>query len=163
MLPHDVAKLLVDRVYRTLTLDVHEAVDLSLNTLLSLCKLGQVGREVRPDSLVSEVVLDGVRQYEVAVCQALHKCRCTKTVSTVVREVTLTDSEQTSDRCLELVVYPDTTHCVVDSRIDHHRVVILHAVNLVGELARINVCNLLVHVEEVAVTLTDNVDAETVD
>ena len=52
VLPQYVAELLVDRVNRTLTLDVHEAVDLSLNTLLSLCELGQVGREVRPDSLV---------------------------------------------------------------------------------------------------------------
>ena len=81
----------------------------------------------------------------------------------MVREVTLTDSKQTCDRCLEFVVYPDTTHCVVDSRIDHHRVVVLHAVDLVGKLTRVNVSNLLVHVEEVAITLTDNVDTEAVD
>ena len=163
VLPHDVAKLLVDRVNRTLTLDVHEAVDLSLNTLLCLSKLWQIGREVRPDSLVGKVVLDGVRQYEVTIGQALHKSRSTKTVGTVVREVTLTDSEQTCDRCLEFVVYPDTTHCVVDSRIDHHRVVVLNAIDFVGKLTRVNVGDLLVHVEEVAITLTDNVDAEAVD
>ena len=74
MFPEDVAEFLVERIDRTLALDVHEAVDLSLNALLGLCKLRQIGREVRPDSLVGEVVLDGVRQHEVAVCQALHKC-----------------------------------------------------------------------------------------
>ena len=73
MLPEDVAEFLVDRVYRALALDVHEAVDFCLNALFCLCELGEVYREVRPDSLVGEVVLDGVRQYEVAVCETLHE------------------------------------------------------------------------------------------
>ena len=30
----------------------------------------------------------------------------------------------------QLVVTPDTTHCIVDSREDHHWVVVLHAVDL---------------------------------
>ena len=81
----------------------------------------------------------------------------------MVREVALADCEQTGDRCLELVVYPDAAHCVVDSRINHHRVVVLHAVDFVCKLARIYVGDLLVHVEEVAVALADYVDAEAVD
>ena len=46
---------------------------------------------------------------------------------------------------------------------NHHRVVVFHTVYLVGELARIDVCYLFVHVEEVSVTLQYNVDAETLD
>ena len=81
----------------------------------------------------------------------------------MVREVALSDGEQAGNGSHQLVVYPDTTHGVVDSREDHHRVVILHAVDFLCELARINVGNLLVHVEEVAVTLKYNIDTETVD
>ena len=51
----------------------------------------------------------------------------------------------------------------MDGRIDHHRVVILHAVNLVSKLARIDVCDFLIHVEEVAVALAYNVDTEALD
>ena len=51
----------------------------------------------------------------------------------------------------------------MDSGEDHHRIVVLHTVNLAGHFTRINVCNLLVHVEEVAVTLEDNVNTEAVD
>ena len=95
MLPHDVSELLVQRVNRALALDSHQAVDFSLYALLSLCKLRQVGRETRPDGLVGEIVLDGVWQYEVSVGKTLHEGRSTETVCSVVREVTLTDSEQT--------------------------------------------------------------------
>ena len=81
----------------------------------------------------------------------------------MVREVALSDGEQTRNGCHQLVVYPDTTHGIVDSREDHHRVVILHAIDFLSELARVDVGNLLIHVEEVAVTLQDLVDAKTVD
>ena len=144
-------------------MDAHQAVNLSLYTLLGLIKLGTVGGDVGPDSLVGEVVLDGVGQHEVAVGQTLHKSRSTQTVCTVVREVALADGEQTCDRGHQLIIDPDATHCVVDSGVDHHRVVVSHAVDLVGLLAGVNVGDLLVHVEEVAVALTDNVDAEAVD
>ena len=157
------AELLVDRVNRTLTLDVHQTVDLVADSLLGSCELRQIGRNLWPYSLVSQIVLDGVRQYEVTIGQTLHQSRSTQTVSTVVREVTLTNSKQTRNRGLQLVVNPDTTHCVVDSGIDHHRLVVLHAIDLVSNIAREYVGNLLVHLEEVAITLHDDIDAQTVD
>ena len=163
MLPHDVAKLLVDRVYRALTLDTHQAVDFLLNALLSLLKLLEVGREAGPERLVGQIVLDGVGKHKVTVSQALHERGSTQTVGTVVREVALADGKQAGDSGLQLVVYPDTTHRIVDSGEDHHRIVVLHAVDLLGQLTGIHVGNLLVHVEEVAVTLQNLVDAQTVD
>ena len=51
----------------------------------------------------------------------------------------------------------------MDSGEDHHRIVVLHAVDFIGNLTRIDICNLLVHIEEVTVTLQNRVDAETVD
>ena len=48
-------------------------------------------------------------------------------------------------------------------RVNHHRVVILHAVNLVGQFARINVGNLFVHVEEVAITLLNGFESKAFD
>ena len=146
------AELLVDRVYRACTLDSHELVDLVLNLLLGLYELGQVGREAGNLDLVAEVVLDSVGKHEVTISKTLHEGRSTETVSTVVREVGLTDSEETGDRGLQLVVNPDTTHGVVDSREDHHR-------SLVGVL----VGDLLVHVEEVTITGTYYILTEALD
>ena len=60
----------------------------------------------------------------------------------MVGEVRLTDTEQALDAGLQLVIHPDTTHCVVDSGENHHRV-----------LVRVLIDNLLVHLEEVAVLL----------
>ena len=74
------AKFLVNRINRTLTLYIHQAVNFLLNTLFCLCELRQVGRKARPDILISQVVLNGVRQHEVAVGKSLHQCRCTQTV-----------------------------------------------------------------------------------
>ena len=81
----------------------------------------------------------------------------------MVGEVALADGEETLYRCLELVVNPDAAHSVVDGREDHHRVVVVHAVLLVGEFARVDVGDFLIHVEEVAVTLAHYVEAEAVD
>ena len=51
----------------------------------------------------------------------------------------------------------------LSSREDHHWVLVLHAIDLVCEFAWIDVGDLLIHVEEVAITLADNVDTETLD
>ena|SRR5574344_662941 len=69
----------------------------------------------------------------------------------MVREVSLSDCIQTRDCGHEVVVNPDTTHCVVDSRINHHRL-----------LVWVGVGNLLIHLEEVTITLTDLILSETV-
>ena len=150
--PHDETHFLMDRVNRTLTLDVHQLFDTSSQCLFSSFEFRQVCREAWNLDLVCQVVLDCVRQYEVTVCQTLHQCRCTQAVCTVVREVSFTDSEETLDRSHQFVVYPNTTHCIVDSREDHHR-----------SLIWIFVCNFFVHVEQVTVTSTNYVFAQAVD
>ena len=93
----------------------------------------------------------------------MHQCRSTEAVCTMVGEVTFTDSEQTLDSGLQFVVYPDTTHCIVDSRINHHRVIIFHTTDFFSQFARINVSDFFVHIEEVTITLKNNVDTQTVD
>ena len=150
--PHDETQLLVDGVHRAFALDSHEAVDLVLHVLLRRSKLRQVGGHTRYADLVGEVVLDGVRQYEVAVSKTLHECGSTEAVGTVVGEVRLADAEETFDGGLQFVVHPDTTHGIVDSREDHHRV-------LIGVLVH----DFLVHLEEVAVFLRNDIFAEALD
>ena len=81
----------------------------------------------------------------------------------MVREVTFADSEQTLHAGLEFVVNPDTTHSVVDSRVDHHWVVVVFAVDGVSEFAWVHVGDFFIHVDEVAVALTNHVDTEAVD
>ena len=150
--PHDKTQLFMDRIHRALTLNSHQFVNLILYSLLRLSELRQVGRHARNTNLVREVVLDGVRQNEVTVSQTLHEGRSTETVSTVVGEVRLADTEQTLYGRLELVVNPDTTHRIVDSREDHHRV-----------LVRVLVHDLLVHLEEVSILLSHYIFAQTLD
>ena len=163
ILPHDVSQFLVDAVDRALALDAHDVIQVGLYSLLGLIKLGCVGRETWHSNLVAQVVLDGVRQHKVTIGQTLHQCRSTQTVGAVVAEVALTDSEQTLDAGLQLIVNPDTTHRVVDSRIDHHGIVVLLAIDLVGQFTRIDIGDLLVHVEEVAIALANHVDTQAVD
>ena len=95
--PHDEPQLFVDRIHGAVTLDSHEFVDLVLNSLLCLSELRQIRTHTRNTDLVAQVVLNRIRKYEVTICETLHQSRSTKTVSTVVREVRLTDTEQTLD------------------------------------------------------------------
>ena len=121
VLPHNVAKFLMKNVYRNGTLHCEEVVDTLLNGLFSLYELRTVDIGLRLCELLGEVISDSDRKDEVTIGQSLHKGRSAKTVSTVVREVSLTDSVKTRDSSFEIVVYPDTTHSVVDSRVNHHR------------------------------------------
>ena len=156
-------QFLVDRINRFFTLDTHELVDLSLNCFFCFSKFRKISRETRNSDLICQIILDCIRQYEVTVSQTLHQCRSTEAVCTMVGEVTFTDSEQTLDSGLQFVVYPDSSHCVVDSRINHHRIIIFYAINFFCQFARINVSDFLVHIEEVTITLEDNIDTQTVD
>ena len=122
-------------------MDAHEAVDAVINILLSLFELRKVSTEAWHLNLVCKVVLYRVRKHEITISKTLHESRSSKTISTVVREVSFTDSEETWNACLQFVVNPDTTHCIVDSRINLHRCFV-----------RIVVSNLLVHLEEVTIT-----------
>ena len=70
----------------------------------------------------------------------------------MVREVGLTEHVQTGDGGHQVVVHPQTTHGVVRSGINHHRL-------LVG----VHVGNLLVHLEEVAVLAVNPLLAHAVD
>src|SRR3712207_9459761 len=79
-----------------------------------LYELLTIGRYLGPQCLIGQVVLNGVRQHEITVGQALHQRRSTQTVGTVVREVTLTDGEQTGNSGLQLIVYPNSAHGIVD-------------------------------------------------
>ena len=152
ILPHDVAEFFVERVDRTLTTDVEEAVDATLHILLCGFKFGEVGREAGHGDLVGQIVLDGVGEHEVTIGKTLHEGRSTEAVGTVVGEVTFTDGEQTLDGGHQFVVYPNATHRVVDGGEDLHR-------SVVGAF----VGDFFVHVEEVAVACFDFVTTKVLD
>ena len=81
----------------------------------------------------------------------------------MVREVALADGEEARYGGHELVVHPDASHGVVYGGVYHHRVIVLHAVDFVGQLSGVDVGYLLIHVEEVAVALQHHVDAQALD
>jgi hypothetical protein len=51
----------------------------------------------------------------------------------------------------------------VDSREDHHWLVVVETTLRANELTWVNVCDLLIHIKEVTITLTDLVDTEALD
>ena len=146
------AQLLVDVVHRLLAVDREEFGDLLLDALLGLVEGLGVGLHLRGLDLVREVVADGVGQHEVTVGKTLHQGRCAEAVGAVVREVGLADGVETRDGGHQVVVDPDAAHRVVHGGENLHRL-------LVGA----DVGDLLVHVEQVAVTLLDDVLAQTLD
>ena len=82
----------------------------------------------------------------------MHQGGSTEAVCTVVGEVTFTDGEQSLDGGHQFVVNPDTTHGIVDSRINHHRVFVWA-----------DISDFFIHIEEVAVTLCNDIFTQTVD
>jgi hypothetical protein len=70
----------------------------------------------------------------------------------VVGEVGFADAVETGNGRHEIVIDPEASHGVVEGRVDTHR-------NLIRVLAR----DPLIHVEEIAIPLTDNVAAEAID
>ena len=70
----------------------------------------------------------------------------------MIGEVRFTEDVESRDVAHEVVVYPEPAHCVVDGGEDSHWA-------LVGVL----ISDLLVHVEEIAVTLLDGVPADALD
>ena len=152
VLPHDVAQLLVDVVHRLLAVDRQQLLDFGAHALLGLVEGGRVGLHLRGLDLVRQVVADGVGQHEVTVGKTLHQRRSTQTVGSVIREVGLADGVEAGNGGHQVVVDPDAAHGVVYGGEDLHRL-------LVGA----HVGDLLVHVEEVAVTLLDDLLAQTLD
>ena len=70
----------------------------------------------------------------------------------MVREVSFTNSEETRDRSLQFIVNPDTTHCVVDSREDHHWSFVWIIIN-----------DFFIHLEEVTITSFNCITTKTFD
>ena len=73
VIPHNMIELFVNRVNTLVALDIVDAVDFGLNTLLGLLELRCVRIDVRHLYLVGEVVLHCIRNDEVTVGQTLHK------------------------------------------------------------------------------------------
>ena len=120
----------------------------SSTELLGVLERGVVDRHRRLAEERREVVVDRVRQHEVAVGEALHERRRAEPVGALVGEVRLAEHEQPGHVAHEVVVDPEPAHRVVDRGVDAHR----HDV-------RVLVGDALVHLEEVAVALLDHVVA----
>ena len=139
-------------VGRAGALDVEVALEAGPGLVLGLLERRVVGAGDRLVEHRGEVRGDRVRQHEVAVGQALHQRRGAEAVGAVVGEVGLAGAVQAGDRGHQLVVDPQPAHRVVAGRVDAHR-----------RLVRVLVGDALVHLEQVAVALLDDVLAETVD
>ena len=99
-----------------------------------------------------EIVADGVGQDEVAIGQALHQRARAQAIGAVIGEVRLTRDIQAGDGAHQVVIDPQPAHGVVNGGIDAHG-------HFVGILAG----DALVHVEQVAVALYDDVLAQALD
>ena len=95
---------------------------------------------------------DSDGNHEVTVGQTLHEGRSAETVSTVVGEVGLTDGIKAGNGGLEVIVDPDTSHGIVNGRINHHRL-------LPGRGGS----DLLIHFEKIAVSLRNPLMSKALD
>ena len=154
--PHDAAEGLVEMIDGVellgVGLDAEEAVDALAHGFFSGVELGGLVGDLADVDLVGEVVLDGVGEDEVAIGEALHQCGGTEAVGAVVGEVGFASGKEAGDGGLELVIDPEAAHGVVDSGVDAH-----------GLFVGVDVGDLLVHLEEVAVAGFDDVAAEALD
>src|SRR5574344_69490 len=148
IIPHHKTEAFVDGINADITLDIVNLVYFFLYGLLCLLKLWQICRETWNSNLVAQIILDSIRNNEISVSQSLHQSRSTKAVSTMIGEVALAKRKQSLDGSLQFVINPDTTHRIVDGRINHHRIFI-----------RIYVRNLFIHIEEVTITLLNSITA----
>src|SRR5260370_1569864 len=70
----------------------------------------------------------------------------------MIGEIGFTDHEQAGHIVHQIVIHPETAHCVVHSGINSHR-------HFVGVLA----CNLLIYLEQISVALANRLYAEPFD
>ena len=136
-----------------------ERVPLDSSSLLVICgdvrlgfAHGGVGGIDLLEFVGGQIIADGVWQNEVAVGQALHERAGAQAVGAVVGEVRFADHVQAGDSGHQVVVHPQAAHGVVDGGVDAHRL-----------LVRVFAGDALVHVEQVAVALLDDVLAEALD
>ena len=124
----------------------------SSTSLSTAANAGSLGGDGRVAEQAGEVVGDRVRQHEVAVGEALHERAGAEAVGAVVGEVRLAQHVEARDVAHQVVVDPQAAHRVVDGRIDAH-----------GHDVRVLARDALVHLEQVAVALLDDVAAEPAD
>ncbi len=141
----------MERVHCPLALDREQQVDCLAYAADCLLYLGR-GVEHCRELVGGQIVSNRVGHDEVAVGKSLHQRAGAEAVCAVVREVSLTNHKQARDGALQVIVHPQAAHGVVDGRIDPHR-----------DLVRILVGDALVHLEQVVVTITDRVLAQTLD
>ena len=115
------------------------------DALLGFLDDGMIDRNL-VELRLRQVVSNRVRNDEVAVRQALHQCAGPQAIRPVVGKVRLAQREQAWNGGLEIVVDPQAAHRVMDGRIDAHR-----------RLIRILTGDPLIHVEQIAVALTNGV------
>lgn len=86
----------------------------------------------------------GIGDDKIAVAEALHEGGGAEAVCAVVGEVGFTEDVEAGDIAHQVVINPETAHCIVDGGIDHHG-------HFVGVIAG----DLLVHGEQVAVAVNN--------
>jgi hypothetical protein len=137
-------------IYRTFSLDVHNFLHAIINRFFGIFKFGQIGAETRNLNLIREIILNGIRKNEISISQALHQSRSAQTIGSVIGKVGFPNTEKTFYGSLQLVIYPNSTHCVMNGRINHH-----------GSFVRIVVHNFLVHLEKISISFLDDIDPQT--
>ena len=152
VLPEHVPELAVEVVDRPAAVHRREPAGLFVDRALRLAERGVVGADQLLAEQRREVVADGGREHEVAVGESLHQRARTQPVGAVVGEVRLAEHVEPRDVAHEVVVDPQPAHRVVDRGVDAH-----------GHLVRVLVGDAVVHLDEVAVALLDDVVPESLD
>ena len=131
---------------RLSAVDRQERINTTLNSCFdfSECRIFSRHLTCNRDTLFSKIVTNRVWQNEITVSQTLHERRSSEAIRTVIREIRFTTNKHARNRALQIIIYPEATHCIVNRRENHHR-----------RLVWICTGDAAIHVKEITITLSN--------
>lgn len=114
LVPEEETEFTVEVVHSALAIDREKLLGPLLSLTRRIHKGGVRGVGALAAELGREVRAQGVRDDEVPIGQALHEGGSTEAVGTVIGEIRLAEHVEARDVAHEIVVYPETTHGVVN-------------------------------------------------
>ena len=148
-IPNNFSEFSMEIINRFCSLVIDKSIDLCSHIRLCFFKFRGVGRDWSCTDIICQIISDGVWQNKITICQALHQCRGTKSVGTMVRKVGLPYRKATWYCCHQVVINPNTSHGVVNSWVDHHR-----------GFVRVLIDNFFIHLKQVAIFCFDDLFAK---
>src|SRR5574344_711919 len=141
IIPHNNTQFLMEIINRFLSFNIKQLIKSPLDFIFRLFKSRIINISLRFLNFMTKIISDSIRKHKIAISKSLHKCRSSQPISTMIADISFANSIQSRYSSLQIIINPQSTHSIVNSRVNHHRFLI-----------RINSSNLFIHLEKVTVT-----------